>query len=182
MACSYPLPVKSIGLIVKQVSDSILLRLTIILISFWCEVLWFLQKLLAYGAMVSHVTMLCANMQNRIIDILLNEIYCSKEYYLDRSKVIVRKACILRGSGVQNISNCLESLSEAISLLVSPPPLLVLFSYVYHKGYLRFIFLHQTSKASYWIHLKAMQLWSMNWLLHIACMHIVPRKPIMAAR
>jgi separase len=67
--------------------------------------------------------MLCANMQNRIIDILLNEIYCSEEYYVDRSKVLVRKARILRASGVENISSCLESLSEAISLLVSPPPL-----------------------------------------------------------
>ncbi|EMS65712.1 Separin [Triticum urartu] len=76
--------------------------------------LW-VKELLAYGE--SRVTMLCANMQHRIVDILLNEIYCSKEYYLDRSKVLVRKACILRGSGVQNISNCLESLSEAISLL-----------------------------------------------------------------
>jgi hypothetical protein len=97
--------------------------------------------------------MLCANMQNRIIDVLLNEIYCSKEYYLDRSKVLVRKAHILRASGVQNISSCLESLSEAISLLVSPLPSLLSsscpVSHVYHKGYLRFIFLHQTSEASY---------------------------------
>ena len=130
MACSSPLPMKFIGLIVEQVSDSILLRLTMVYLYFdlilmrsALDVLWFLQELLAYGAMESRATMLCANMQNRIIDILLNEIYCSKEYYLDRSKVLVRKARILRASGVQNISSCLESLSEAISLLVSPPPL-----------------------------------------------------------
>uniref|UniRef100_A0ACD5YX29 Uncharacterized protein n=1 Tax=Avena sativa TaxID=4498 RepID=A0ACD5YX29_AVESA len=87
-----PLPKKSIGLILEQ-------------------------ELLAYGAMESRAAMLCANMQNRIIDILLNEIYCSKEYYLDRSKMLVRKARALRASGVQNISSCLKSLSEAISLL-----------------------------------------------------------------
>uniref|UniRef100_A0A453PPA4 Uncharacterized protein n=1 Tax=Aegilops tauschii subsp. strangulata TaxID=200361 RepID=A0A453PPA4_AEGTS len=76
------------------------------------------QELLKYGEMESRATMLCGNMQIRIIDILLNELYCSKEYYLDRSKVLVRKAHALRSSGVQNISRCLESLSEAISLLV----------------------------------------------------------------
>ncbi|KAM0870738.1 hypothetical protein ACQ4PT_039815 [Festuca glaucescens] len=92
MGCSPPLPMKFIGLIVEQ-------------------------ELLAYGETKSRVTMLCANMQNRIIDILLNEIYCSEEYYVDRSKVLVRKARILRASGVENISSCLESLSEAISLL-----------------------------------------------------------------
>ncbi|XP_047080035.1 separase-like [Lolium rigidum] len=75
------------------------------------------QELFAYGAMESRATMLCANMQNKIIDILLNEIYCSKEYYLDRSKVLVRKARALRASGVQNISSCLVCLSDAISLL-----------------------------------------------------------------
>jgi hypothetical protein len=127
------------------------------------DLLWFLQELLAYGETKSRVTMLCANMQNRIIDILLNEIYCSEEYYVDRSKVLVRKARILRASGVENISSCLESLSEAISLLVSPPsppccPLPVLFSYVYRKDYLGLIFLHETSEASYWIHLEAMRL------------------------
>ncbi|XP_044951659.1 separase [Hordeum vulgare subsp. vulgare] len=75
------------------------------------------QELLAYVAMESRATMLCGSAQNRIIDILLNELYCSKEYYLERSKVLVRKARALRASGVQNISSCLESLSEAISLL-----------------------------------------------------------------
>ena len=84
MACSSPLPMKFIGLIVEQVSDSILLRLTMVYLYFdlilmrsALDVLWFLQELLAYGAMESRATMLCANMQNRIIDILLNEIYCS---------------------------------------------------------------------------------------------------------
>ncbi|XP_047043753.1 separase-like [Lolium rigidum] len=106
------------GIVVKSLSESLVYSDTsdyhksyLVLIKLWVE------ELLAYGATESRVTMLCANMQNRIIDVLLNEIYCSKEYYLDRSKVLVRKAYILRASGVQNISSCLESLSEAISLL-----------------------------------------------------------------
>ncbi|XP_014756517.1 separase isoform X2 [Brachypodium distachyon] len=87
-----PLPKKSVGLILEQ-------------------------ELLAYGVMESHATVLCAQMQNMIIDILLNELYCSKGYYLERSRVLVRKARVLRASGVQKISSCIESLSEAISLL-----------------------------------------------------------------
>ncbi|KAL6633464.1 hypothetical protein ACP70R_026135 [Stipagrostis hirtigluma subsp. patula] len=91
---SSPLPKKLIGLIVEQ-------------------------ELLVYGLMNSRGTVFCAEMQMRIIDILLNEIYCSKEYYLERSRVLVRKAGVLRASGVENISSCLKSLSEAISLLDS---------------------------------------------------------------
>ncbi|KAG8072566.1 hypothetical protein GUJ93_ZPchr0006g41913 [Zizania palustris] len=79
------------------------------------------QELLAYGLIESRGTMFCVQMQTRIIDILLNKIYCSKEYYLERSRVLVRKAHTLRASGMQSISSCLESLSEAISLLQDIP-------------------------------------------------------------
>lgn len=68
--------------------------------------------------MESRGTIFCAQMQTRIIDILLDEIYCSEECFLERSRVLIRKAGVLRSSGMQNISCCLESLSEAVSLLV----------------------------------------------------------------
>jgi separase len=110
------------------------------------DVHWFLQELLAYGAMESRATMLCENMQNRIIDILLNEIYCSKEYYLDRSKVLVRKARIFRASGMQNISSCLDSLSVAISLLVSPP-----FPYLMPLSCPVFLFISQARSKVYFL-------------------------------
>uniref|UniRef100_A0A0D9VLJ7 Separase n=1 Tax=Leersia perrieri TaxID=77586 RepID=A0A0D9VLJ7_9ORYZ len=96
MGCSPPLPKKSVGLILEQ-------------------------ELLAYALVESRGTMLCVEMQKKIIDILLNKIYCSKENYLERSRVLVRKARVLRASGVQSISSCLESLSEAISLLQDIP-------------------------------------------------------------
>jgi hypothetical protein len=148
---------------------------------------WFLQELFAYGAMKSRATMLCANMQNRIIHILLNEIYCSKEYYLDRSKVLVRKARALRASGVQNISSCLVCLSDAISLLVTHPLPSLLhpscpISLCLPQGRSKIHFFSYWTRKVYWIHLKAMRLLSMNWLLRTACMHIVPRRPIMARR
>lgn len=62
-------------------------------------------------------TIFCTQMQTRILDILLDEIYFSEECFLERSRVLIRKACVLRSSGMQNINSCLESLSKAISLL-----------------------------------------------------------------
>ncbi|CAD6335384.1 unnamed protein product [Miscanthus lutarioriparius] len=40
-----------------------------------------------------------------------------EEYFLERSRVLIRKAGVLRSSGMQNISSCLEFLSKAILLL-----------------------------------------------------------------
>ncbi|OQU85801.1 hypothetical protein SORBI_3004G312400 [Sorghum bicolor] len=87
-----PWPIKLIGLIVEQ-------------------------ELLAYGLTKAQSTEFCSKMQIRIIDVLLHKIYCSKEHFLERSRVLVRKAGALRASGVENIKSCLECLHDAISLL-----------------------------------------------------------------
>ena len=96
-----------------------------------------------------------AEMQIRVIDVLLDKIYYLEEHCLQRSRFLVRKAGALRACGVQNIESCLESLSEAISLLVS---LKAASSQVFHIAIPLLIFLHQTSKPSQRIHLKATQL------------------------
>ncbi|CAL5019775.1 unnamed protein product [Urochloa decumbens] len=90
--CSSSLPKKLTGLIVEQ-------------------------ELLAYGLMETRGSTFCAEMQIRVIDVLLDEIYYSEEHCLERSRFLVRKAGALRACGVQNIERCLDSLSEAISLL-----------------------------------------------------------------
>ena len=41
-----------------------------------------------------------------------------KNVLLERSRVLIRKAGVLRSIGLENISSGLESLSKAISLLV----------------------------------------------------------------
>ncbi|XP_072151631.1 separase isoform X3 [Setaria viridis] len=92
LGCPSPLPKELIGLIVEQES-------------------------LAYGLMEARGSVFSAEMQMRVINILLDEIYCSKECFRERSRVLVRKAGALRARGVQNISSCLDTLSEAISLL-----------------------------------------------------------------
>ncbi|KAF8730257.1 hypothetical protein HU200_017239 [Digitaria exilis] len=94
LRCSCPLPKKLIGLLVKQ-------------------------ELLAYGSVEPQCSKFCAEMQIRIIDVLLDKIYYSKEYYLERSEFLVRKSGALRACGSQNIKSCLESLSEAMYLLDS---------------------------------------------------------------
>nr|TKW23443.1 hypothetical protein SEVIR_4G292500v2 [Setaria viridis] len=93
LAYPSPLPMKLLGLIVEQ-------------------------EELAFGSTEPRGAIFCAQMQTRIIDILLDEMYSPEEYFLERSRVLVRKAGVLRSSGMQNISSCLESLSEAISLLL----------------------------------------------------------------
>ncbi|KAG2661846.1 separase-like isoform X2 [Panicum virgatum] len=90
--CSSPMPKKLIGLILEQ-------------------------ELLAYGLMETRGSKFCAEMQIRVIDVLLDKIYYLEEHCLQRSRFLVRKAGALRACGVQNIESCLESLSEAISLL-----------------------------------------------------------------
>ncbi|CAL4967209.1 unnamed protein product [Urochloa decumbens] len=75
------------------------------------------EELLAYGLMETRGSTFCAEMQIRVIDVLLDEIYYSEEHCLERSRFLVRKAGALRACGVQNIERCLDSLSEAISLL-----------------------------------------------------------------
>ena len=85
---------------------------------------YILQELLAYGLTEAQSTEFCSKMQIRIIDVLLHKIYCSKEHFLERSRVLLRKAGALRASGVENIKSCLESLHDAISLLVSLDPIL----------------------------------------------------------
>ncbi|XP_022681893.1 separase [Setaria italica] len=88
------------------------LNSSLILIKLW------VKEELAFGSTEPRGTIFCAQMQTRIIDILLDEMYSPEEYFLERSRVLVRKAGVLRSSGMQNISSCLESLSEAISLLL----------------------------------------------------------------
>jgi hypothetical protein len=140
------------------------------------------QEELAFGSMEPQGTIFCAQMQIRILDILLDEIYSSEEYFLERSRVLIRKAGVLRSSGMKNISNCLEFLSKSISLLAVSLNHLIQFLIYPEKEYLRLIFIHQISKTSLRIYLKEIQLRSINWLLHTACMHIALRRAMMTRR
>lgn len=125
LGCPFSLPKKLIGLIVEQVPFFFcFIKIDVSVVFLFLELttlakLCLLKELLAYGLMEARGSVFSAEMQTRVITILLDEIYCSKEHFQERSRILVRKAGTLRARGVVEISSCLDTLSEAISLLVS---------------------------------------------------------------
>lgn len=77
-----------------------------------------LQELVAYNLMESRNPKLCQKMELKVMDFLLKDVYTSKDYNLQRSRVLVTKGRAFRAHGTEGLSKCLECLSEAISLLV----------------------------------------------------------------
>ncbi|KAK1279769.1 hypothetical protein QJS04_geneDACA004979 [Acorus gramineus] len=75
------------------------------------------QELLAYAEMDTRSPNLCQKMQLKIIEILLQEVYVTKEYYFQRSRVLMRQGIVFRACGGDGLQSCLQCLSEAISLL-----------------------------------------------------------------
>lgn len=62
---------------------------------------------------------LCQQMQLKVIDTLLDDIFTADEYQLQRSRILVRKGRALRACGKEGLNECIKCLSDAISLLVS---------------------------------------------------------------
>ncbi|KAK9162182.1 hypothetical protein Syun_003084 [Stephania yunnanensis] len=78
------------------------------------------QELLAYEEMESH-SRLCQKMQLKIINILLLNIYVSKDYYLQKSLLLIKKGRIFRAQGFDRLNDCIRCLSDAISILIEKP-------------------------------------------------------------
>ncbi|KAK9167645.1 hypothetical protein Scep_002836 [Stephania cephalantha] len=78
------------------------------------------QELLAYEEMESH-SRLCQKMQLKIINILLLNIYVSKDYYLQKSLLLIKKGRIFRAQGFERLNDCIRCLSDAISILIEKP-------------------------------------------------------------
>ncbi|XP_077213689.1 separase isoform X2 [Tasmannia lanceolata] len=78
------------------------------------------QELLSYAEMKVRNPSLCQRMQLKVINILLEDTYVSKDYFLQRSRVLVRKGKILRACGFDGLNDCIQCLSEAISVLKDP--------------------------------------------------------------
>ncbi|XP_068651534.1 separase [Aristolochia californica] len=75
------------------------------------------QELLAYSELESRNPSFCQKMQLKIISILLKDIYGSKNCPLEMSKVLLSKGRLIRSSAVDGLKNCIQCLSEAISVL-----------------------------------------------------------------
>lgn len=80
-----------------------------------------MQEFFAYGEIFIHSPNICQAMQQKIINILLHDVYVTKEYFLQRAKIFILKGKTfrVRSSGLDGLNNCIQCLSEAIILLVS---------------------------------------------------------------
>lgn len=77
------------------------------------------QELCSYKE--SHLNLrFCIRMRTKIIDILLEDIYNTEESNLEKSRILIEKAKVLRAHGLERVKECMQCLEAAISTLVSP--------------------------------------------------------------
>ncbi|XP_024980177.1 separase [Cynara cardunculus var. scolymus] len=75
------------------------------------------QELQAYKEMKSLNPKLSKTMQTTITNILLEEIYSTKDSCLQKSRILIAKGMESRACGVEGLNGCINYLSEAISTL-----------------------------------------------------------------
>ncbi|GAB2265099.1 hypothetical protein Dimus_000166 [Dionaea muscipula] len=75
------------------------------------------QELIAYQEMSATLPTFCQNMQRRIVDILLDDIYVSQSSWFQRADALIKKAMILRTCGIEGLEECIWCLSEAIKTI-----------------------------------------------------------------
>lgn len=74
------------------------------------------QELLAYEEMYAVHPEFCQRMQMEVIDILLKDVYVT-DSHLQKSRVLIRKGRALRFCGSEGLEDCIQCLSEAISVI-----------------------------------------------------------------
>lgn len=84
-------------------------------VPFWL----FLQEIFAYEEAKPLNPELCSKMQINIIDALLKDVYVTEDKCLQRGRLLIMKARVLRSCGTERLSNCIQCLSLAISAVVS---------------------------------------------------------------
>ncbi|KAG0485033.1 hypothetical protein HPP92_009112 [Vanilla planifolia] len=75
------------------------------------------QELVAYNQLDLWNSDLFRKMEIKVIDKLLMDVFTARDFSLQRSRILVRKAVALRTRGVESLNNCFECLREAIALL-----------------------------------------------------------------
>lgn len=75
---------------------------------------------MAYKAMNSLNPKVGQKMRMEVIDTLLEKVYISSDNCVHKSRILIAKGGELRASGVEKLEECIEHLSEAISILVNP--------------------------------------------------------------
>lgn len=74
------------------------------------------QELFAYEEMYAVHPEFCQRMQMEVIDILLKDVYVT-DSHLQKSRVLIRKGRALRSCGSEGLEDCIQCLSEAISVI-----------------------------------------------------------------
>ncbi|KAJ6942111.1 separase [Populus alba x Populus x berolinensis] len=74
------------------------------------------QELLAYEEMYAVHPEFCQRMQMEVIDTLLKDVYVT-DSHLQKSRVLIRKGRALRSCGSEGLEDCIQCLSEAISVI-----------------------------------------------------------------
>ncbi|KAK4739682.1 hypothetical protein R3W88_003379 [Solanum pinnatisectum] len=77
------------------------------------------QELMAYRDLNVRNPRLCQEMCLKIIALLLQEVYVSKDSYLQRCRSLIVKGEVLRARGFQYLKDCIQCLSEAIATVES---------------------------------------------------------------
>lgn len=77
-----------------------------------------LQELLAYDKMFPSSSNLGQQTRIELADILLKDVYVTEDMYIERARILIWKARMTRTSGIEHLTECIDFLSEAISILV----------------------------------------------------------------
>ncbi|XP_043718262.1 separase-like isoform X1 [Telopea speciosissima] len=75
------------------------------------------QELFMYEEMNSSYPKLCQKMQLKIMDILLFDVYITKDDFLEKSRVLIWKGRVLRACESEDLQICIQCFSEAIYIL-----------------------------------------------------------------
>ncbi|CBI23880.3 unnamed protein product, partial [Vitis vinifera] len=75
------------------------------------------QELLAYEEMKALSPELCQKMQMKIFNILLQDVFITKDSCLQKSRILIRKGKALRACGTEGLKDCIHCFSEAISTI-----------------------------------------------------------------
>ncbi|ESQ38299.1 hypothetical protein EUTSA_v10029518mg, partial [Eutrema salsugineum] len=72
------------------------------------------QELLAYEEILPLRSELCRAKHTQIADILLKEVFITKDLAVERARILIWKARVRRASGTEHLKECIHYLSEAI--------------------------------------------------------------------
>ncbi|OMO79315.1 Peptidase C50, separase [Corchorus capsularis] len=75
------------------------------------------QELLAYQELNRGYPDFCQRMQIKIIDLLLQDEFATEDCPMQKARILIRKGRSLRANGIEALRDCIQCLSEAISIM-----------------------------------------------------------------